>query len=387
MRQWHHGHFLVLGGVACLLILGGCAQHGPLSLRTEAHGYMRDAVRSEGFSALIEAEKSGSLEESGKIAAVEESLALALKAVHTDPYLFEAHIRTIQILAGLGRLDECEEHLLYCLELFPDAIPVREEAILMEFERFQNPERAAFLLEEGLRRDPTHPGFHLLHAELLADSGGSRERILEKINTLIRFRDLDATTWYRIIGLCVFLSEEGERDAVVKPLLTLANDRPDVLNEAVAWLFATGLAESARVIFLYTCGRPGAPFELKLATARLLVRLEQTEDVAVLIAELEDLAEGEEQAVALLAVKGHLRWLEGKKEEALALFREALERDPSNYDALDGIWLLYERTPLVGVEEIQAHLRKAAGDADDPMVKRFLEQKARTLQRPAEAVK
>jgi tetratricopeptide (TPR) repeat protein len=370
-----------------MLILAGCAQHGPFSLRTEAHGYMRDAVQSEGFAALIEAEKSGSLEELGQTAAVEESLALALKAVHTDPYLFDAHIVTIQILAALDRLDECEEHLLYCLELFPDAIPVREEAIFMEFERFRNPERAAFILEEGLRRNPTHPGFHLLHAELLADSGGSRERILEKIDTLVRFRDLDATTWYRIIGLCVFLSEEGERDAVADPLLALAHERPDVLNEAVAWLFATGLAESARAVFLHTCGLPDAPFELKLATARLMVRLEQPEDVAPILAELEETALDEEQAVSLMAVKGHLKWLEGQKEEALALFREALEQDPSNYDALDGIWLLYERTPLVSEEEIQSRLRQAAGEADDPMVKRFLLQKARALQRPAESLK
>lgn len=372
----------------CALLLtlySGCAPHGLLSLRQEADGHFKEAFLLSGLEDLY-AERT--LTDSFDPASIEDALVEARLAVDIDPYHFSAHLLVVELLSLLDRKDEYRAQLHYLLEIFPDNLLIRQEVARIEIEVFENSQNAARIIGEGLRRSPSNIVLRLLETELMVEAGGEEEEIFERIDDLVAFRNLremglprndTGLFWFRIIRLCIILSEKDLNERTIKPLLDLAHRSPDQLQVCLRILYQAGLLGSAKNLFVHACAHDDADFFFKLITAKLLVLLNERQPAAELLEELNAEATANEQT-ELTALEGHILFVDGKPEEALYLFRRILADDPAHIDAIQGFWLIYERTPLVGIDEAVNVLEKAAAVTRSAAVRDLLRELAQSIQ-------
>jgi len=371
--------------VFLLTLYSGCAPHGLLSLRQEADGHFREALRLSGIENLY-AERN--LSNAFDSASLDTALVEARIAVDIDPFHFPAHLLVVELLSLLDRKDEYRAQLHYLLDIFPDNLLIRQEVARIEIEVFENSHNAVGIINEGLQRSPSNIVLRLLDTELMVEGGAEEDEIFERIDELVAFRSLrgigltgnDAGLfWFRIIRLCIILSEKDLNDRTVKPLIELAHKSPEQLQICLRILYQAGLLGSAKDLFVHACDADDADFNLKLATARLLVLLNERQPAADLLEELNAEASADEQT-ELTVLEGHILFLDGKPEEALRLFRQILADDPAHIGAIQGFWLIYERTPLVGIDEAVKVLEQAAAVTRSSAVRNLLRELAQSIQ-------
>jgi len=379
---------MILTPLAIVALPTGCAPHGVLSLRQEAVATYFEALET---SKIERALSTGDMDTMASEEELVKSLALAHEAIAVDPLLLPAHLLIIQLTSILNREDECEAHLLYLLELFPDEPLLREEAVILEFERFGDLERANEILAEGLRREPHLPEFLVLQGELLLEStpgegrAGGYDEVARCIDTILRHRELEPIVWFRLVRIGIRLDLAGASEPAVRPLVELARRQPALLPESLAFISAAGMQRQAVPLFERVASRADAGFALEVAAAQLLIHLEEAGKAAELIERIGDHAATTDERATGQALQGHLRWMEGEAEKAHTLFRQALELQPASLAALEGLWLLHVQTPLVTEEEITNALARAAEITGDPFLRRFLIEKARSLARARNA--
>ena len=368
-----------------LIVHPGCAPHGLLSLRQEANGHFREAIRLSGIEDLY-AERN--LTEPLDPASLEDALAEARLAVDIDPHHFQAHLLVVELLSLLDMKDDYRAHLAYLLDLYPDNLLIRQEAARVEVEVFDDVDGAAQIIASGRERSPGNLILRLLEAELMVESGEDHRAVLERIDDLIASRTIrgggltanDAGLfWFRIVRLCIILFEKDPTDETVGPLLELARRDPDHLQVCLRLLFQAGMLDAAKNLFVRASGHEEAGFVLRLVTARLLVRLNERQPAVELLARLKSEATAGAQQLELTALEGHILFLDGKPEEALRLFRQVLGEDPAHIDAIEGFWLIYERTPLLSIEEAVSVLEQAAAVTTSAGVRDLLKELAQSI--------
>jgi|GEM_PF-6777648 len=374
----------LIGCLFLLTLLSGCAPHGLLSLRQEADGHFKEALRLSGIDLYAERSSAETIDP----ASLENALVEAQLAVDIDPFHFSAQLFVLELLALLDDKDAHRARLHYLLDIFPDALPIRQEAARIEMTVFDDSRSAASIIDEGLLRSPSNIVLRLLKTELLVEAGASEEEIFQQIDELVAFQcrrqsglaGNDANLfWFHIIRLCVVLSEKDLNAGTVQPLLEVAQKFPEQLNVCLRLLYQSGMLGAAKDLFVHACGDDRACFELKLATARLLVLLDERQPAAKLLKELDaDAPPGRQTEIT--ALRGHILFLDGKPEEALGIFRQILSDDPAHIDAIQGFWLIYERTPLVGIDEAVTVLEEAAAVTRSDEVRILLRELARSIQ-------